>query len=193
MPAHQRADPPEPQLPEEGQGMTVSDTLHTAAQQQVRSIIERIENLEEQKKAISDDIREVYAEAKSNGHCVKTLRKIVALRKKDESQRLEEEALVATYMHALGMLPQLADLPLGKAAIAATGHEPSEGPHSPEASVASQGKADMDRAYQRGCDAAEDGQKRFENPYLHEDPRHGVWDDGFAGRARQDAREMEAA
>ncbi len=162
--------------------MTVSDTLHTQAQQQVRSIVERIENLEEQKKAISDDIREVYAEAKSNGHCVKTLRKIIALRKKEEHQRLEEEALLVTYMQAMNMLPQLADLPLGKAAIAASGHEPSGSPHSPEASVASQGKADMERAHQRGQEAAEDRLRRTDNPYLFADPRHGAWDAGFAGR-----------
>ncbi len=169
--------------------MTASETLHTAAQQQVRSIVERIENLEEQKKAISDDIKEIYAEAKGNGHCVKTLRKIISLRKKEEHQRLEEESILATYMHALGMIGQLADTPLGQSAI--QGH--AEGSQSPEASVASQGKADMERAHQRGQDAAEDGLKRHDNPYLHADPRHATWDDGFAGRAREDAREMEVA
>ena len=71
---------------------------------QLRSIIERIENLEEEKASLSADIREVYAEAKGNGFDVKALRAIVRMRKKDEHERMEEEAVLATYMHALGMI-----------------------------------------------------------------------------------------
>ena len=66
--------------------------------------MERIERLEEEKKAISDDIRDVYAEAKGNGFDVKALRTIVRLRKEDADERKEHETMLETYMHALGML-----------------------------------------------------------------------------------------
>lgn len=75
------------------------------AQAQLRSIIERIERLEEEKKTIADDIKEVYAEAKGNGFDTKTLRKVVTLRKKDQAEREEEEAMLDLYMGALGMIP----------------------------------------------------------------------------------------
>jgi uncharacterized protein (UPF0335 family) len=74
------------------------------ARDQLKSIIERIERLEEEKKATSDDIKDVYAEAKGNGFDVKALRQIVRLRKQDVDERREAEAILETYMHALGML-----------------------------------------------------------------------------------------
>ena len=74
------------------------------AKDQLKAIIERIERLEEEKKATSDDIRDVYAEAKGNGFDTKALRKIVALRKMDTDERREAEEILETYMHALGML-----------------------------------------------------------------------------------------
>jgi uncharacterized protein (UPF0335 family) len=72
---------------------------------QLRAIIERIERLEEEKREVSEQIKEVYAEAKGNGFDVRTLRKIVSLRKKDVEERQEEEAMLDLYMAALGMLP----------------------------------------------------------------------------------------
>lgn len=87
---------------------------NTAAGDQIRSIVERVERLEEEKKALADDIRDVYAEAKGNGFDVKALRTIVRLRKQDADERREQEAILETYLHALGML---ADTPLGQAAI----------------------------------------------------------------------------
>jgi len=74
------------------------------ARDQLKAIIERIERLEEEKKATSDDIKDVYAEAKGNGFDVKALRQIVRLRKIDSDERREQEAVLETYMHALGML-----------------------------------------------------------------------------------------
>jgi uncharacterized protein (UPF0335 family) len=74
------------------------------AKDQLRAIIERIERLEEEKKTISDDIRDVYAEAKGNGYDVKALRTIVRMRKQDANERQEQETILETYMHALGML-----------------------------------------------------------------------------------------
>jgi uncharacterized protein (UPF0335 family) len=80
------------------------ETAHRFAKDQLKAVIERIERLEEEKKATSDDIREVYAEAKVNGFDVKALRTIVRLRKQDADERKEEEAVLETYLHALGML-----------------------------------------------------------------------------------------
>ena len=74
------------------------------ARDQLKAIIERIERLEEEKKAISDDIRDVYAESKGNGVDVKVLRTIVRLRKQDPNERQEQESILETYMQALGML-----------------------------------------------------------------------------------------
>lgn len=74
------------------------------AKDQLRAIIERIERLDEEKKSISDDIREIYAEAKGNGFDVKALRTIVRMRAQDAGQRAEQETILETYMQALGML-----------------------------------------------------------------------------------------
>jgi len=74
------------------------------ARDQLKAVIERIERLEEEKKATSDDIRDVYAEAKGNGFDVKALRTIVRLRKQDANERQEQETILETYMQALGML-----------------------------------------------------------------------------------------
>jgi uncharacterized protein (UPF0335 family) len=74
------------------------------AQGQLRSIVERIERLEEEKATIGADIKEVYAEAKANGFDAKIIRRVVRLRKVDRSEREEEEALIDLYMHALGMV-----------------------------------------------------------------------------------------
>ena len=70
---------------------------------QLRSIVSRIERLEEEKKTIADDIKEFYGEAKGNGFDVKTLRHIVILRKQDRQERAESEAMLDMYLHALGM------------------------------------------------------------------------------------------
>jgi uncharacterized protein (UPF0335 family) len=77
---------------------------NSVSKDQLKSIIERVERLEEDKRAISDDIKDVYSEAKGNGYDVKALRRIVALRKQDPDKRAEQEAILDTYMHALGML-----------------------------------------------------------------------------------------
>jgi uncharacterized protein (UPF0335 family) len=74
------------------------------AKDQLKSIIERIERLEEEKKTISDDIRDVYAESKGNGFDVKALRAVIRLRKQDPNERQEQETILETYMQALGML-----------------------------------------------------------------------------------------
>ena len=83
----------------------MADTISSdsVAQDQIRAFIERIERLEEEKASIAGDIKEVYAEAKSNGFDIKILRKVISLRKKDADERQEEEALLDVYLAALGM------------------------------------------------------------------------------------------
>jgi uncharacterized protein (UPF0335 family) len=91
-------------------------TLRASAQKQLRQLIEQIERLEEEKKALAGDIRDKYLEAKGVGFDVKALRKIVSLRKKSQTDRQEEEAILAVYMHALGMIDELPELPVMNAA-----------------------------------------------------------------------------
>ena len=79
-----------------------SDMGDPIAGDQLKSIVERIERLEEEKKTIADDIKEVYAEAKGNGYDVKILRKVVAIRKRDANERAEEEAILDLYLQAVG-------------------------------------------------------------------------------------------
>jgi len=81
---------------------------------QLQSVVERIEKLEDERAILAEDIKDVYLEAKGNGFDPKIIKKLVALRKKDPSKVAEEEALLDTYKAALGML---ADTPLGRAAM----------------------------------------------------------------------------
>jgi uncharacterized protein (UPF0335 family) len=80
------------------------DTLNSTAQGKLKSIIERIERLEEDKAAVANDLKEVYAEAKGEGFDTKILRKVVRLRKQDTAKRQEEEALIDLYISAIGGL-----------------------------------------------------------------------------------------
>ena len=83
--------------------------LQGAAQNQLRQYIEQLERLEEEKKAIADDIRDKFAEAKAVGFDVKVMRQILRLRKKSKDDRDEEDAVLSTYMHALGMIDSFDD------------------------------------------------------------------------------------
>lgn len=105
----------------------------------LRAFIERIERLEEEKKTVSDDIREVYAEAKANGFDAKVMRQVVKLRKQDAAERQEQEAILDLYMHALGMLPLFDD---GEDAdVAPAADAASEDASSDEAPVWPRGSA----------------------------------------------------
>ena len=86
----------------------------TFAHEKLRSLVARVERLEAEKKAIADDIREVYREAKGHGFDTKIIRAVVRERKEDAHVRQEREALLDVYRSALGML---ADTPLGNAAL----------------------------------------------------------------------------
>lgn len=81
----------------------IGDNSETVAVAELRSLIERIERLEEDKKAVSEDIKEVFAESKAKGFDTKAMRSVLKLRKQDEAKRQEEMALVQTYCQALGI------------------------------------------------------------------------------------------
>lgn len=80
------------------------DVLNTAAQGRLKSLIERIERLEEDKAVVANDLKEVYLEAKGEGFDTKIVRKVVRLRKQDAAKRQEEEALIDLYISAIGGL-----------------------------------------------------------------------------------------
>ena len=90
---------------------TSMTALQVSAQKQLRQLVEQIERLEEEKKALAGDIRDKYLEAKAVGFDAKALRKIVSLRKKSQTDRQEEEAILAVYMHALGMIDEAPEQP----------------------------------------------------------------------------------
>lgn len=84
----------------------MTDEAHGVARDQLRAFVERIERLEEEKQKVADDIKDVYGEAKSMGFDTKILKKIIALRKLDDQERLEEDLIMDTYLAALGMIEQ---------------------------------------------------------------------------------------
>jgi uncharacterized protein (UPF0335 family) len=89
---------------QQGHSNTGIEPAPSVSKEQLRSVIERIERLEEEKKTISDDVRDVYVEAKGNGWDVKAIRTIVRMRKQDAHERQEQETILETYMHAMGMI-----------------------------------------------------------------------------------------
>jgi uncharacterized protein (UPF0335 family) len=78
------------------------DVLNATAQGQLKSIIERVERLEQEKAEVAEQIKEVFAEAKGNGFDTKILRKVVRIRKQDRAKRMEEEAILDLYLSAIG-------------------------------------------------------------------------------------------
>ncbi len=87
-----------------GDASVAHDVLNTAAQGRLVSLIERIERLEEDRAAVSEDLKEVYLEAKGDGFDTKILRKVVRMRKQDKAKHQEEEALIDLYLSAIGGL-----------------------------------------------------------------------------------------
>ena len=82
--------------------MDENEVLTAAAQGRLRTIIERLERLEEDKQAVLTDMKEVFAEAKGEGYDVKVLRKVIRIRKQDKAKRQEEDAITQLYLHAVG-------------------------------------------------------------------------------------------
>ena len=89
--------------PAQSEAFTEDETGQTIAANQLRALIERIERLEEEKKTIADDIKDIFQEAKGNGFHTPAIRSIIKLRKKDPAERQEEEAILDLYKSALGI------------------------------------------------------------------------------------------
>lgn len=89
--------------------MTDSPVVNIVTADQLRAFIERIENLETEKKALGEDIKEVYAEAKGEGFDTSIMRQIIRIRRMDEADLQEQEELIDVYKRALGMLPGVED------------------------------------------------------------------------------------
>lgn len=85
------------------------DIPNETTAKQLKAFVERVERLEEEKAALASDIREVFAEAKSVGFDTKAMRQIIRIRKQDENERQEQEAVLDVYMRALGMAPDFGD------------------------------------------------------------------------------------
>jgi uncharacterized protein (UPF0335 family) len=89
-------------MPEDTPG--IGHNSEVFAKDQLKSVIERVERLNEERKALGDDIRDVFAEAKANGFDVKALRKVIALRRLDADELREQNAILDTYCNALGII-----------------------------------------------------------------------------------------
>ena len=81
----------------------MTNGLQVSSQRQLRQLIEQIEALQNEQRDLGGDIKEKFAEAKNQGFCVKTMRKLIAMRRKSKQEREQEEAMLATYCHALGL------------------------------------------------------------------------------------------
>ncbi|AHE52614.1 hypothetical protein NX02_04330 [Sphingomonas sanxanigenens DSM 19645 = NX02] len=175
------------------------------AAEQLRLLIERIERLEAEKKAIADDIRGVYAEAKSNGFDTKTMRAIVKLRSIDEAERREQEALLDTYKAALGMLD---GTPLGHWALqrlskadpkpeegeGGAGGEPDAGTVEPPAEEAPpEPETTPEQARAMGAAAAREGKPVTANPFPARDVGRAAWDEAWCQELGTDGMDIPDA
>lgn len=171
----------------------------------LRSLRDRIVRLEEEKKSIAEDIKGVYAEAKSQGFDVKALRVVVKRAMEDESakaKRRETEELAEVYLASLGMLegtplgdaarermlpepvkpdPQPDEDDGGDDAPAGGAPEPAKGGFSPE---------DIAAARERGADDCKDGKRIIDNPFMAGDPRRAAWDEGHCHASGSDGMEI---
>lgn len=168
---------------------------------QLLAFIERVERLEEEKKAISDGIKGVFGEAKSVGFDTKTVKEIIKLRKMTADERAEKEALLDIYKAALGMLD---GTPLGEAAIRRLSSKPARPatpPHSeqPEADADNEPEKQpeeclsIDDARVMGTESAQAGKPVTSNPFPARDPRRAIWDEAWCAHSGSDGMEIPSA
>jgi uncharacterized protein (UPF0335 family) len=179
--------------------MTKKTNYGGEAGEQLRSIIERVERLNEEVADLKGDIGDIFLEAKGNGFDPKTIRQIIKLRALSEAERTEQEAMLDLYMHALGMLT---DTPLGDAARqklskpdpadeGTSDETPDEAPQNPVHPEITQ--KDMAAAKKAGAKAARDGVVVLKNPYVAGDPRRAAWDFGWCGEIGSDGMDIPKA
>ncbi len=172
----------------------------------LRSFVERIARLEEEKKNIAADIKDVYGEAVAMGFDRKALRAVVKehMETADERRQREEiEAITDLYRGSLGMLD---GTPLGEAARKRMsnppadddGNSPSDEAESaePDADISEDGTLSpeaIEAARTEGAEAAKSGKRVTDNPYLSSDPRRAAWDEGWCGESGSDGMDIPAA
>lgn len=171
-----------------------------SAKEKLKALVERVERLEEEKRTIAEDIKGVFSEAKAIGFDTKAMKKIIAERRMDPTEREELEATCDLYRHALGM----DDAPLGSAARKrmtsppdtekstseddAPDAPPSERPVMPPVDAAA-----IEAAREEGATAARAGKTIYSNPYLSGDPRCGAWDAGWCDASGSDGMDIPPA
>ena len=191
----------------------MSNAGHNSAPSQLRSFVDRLVHLEERKREIAQDIKDVKDEAKSAGFDKRVVTQIVRETMMDEEQRTaqrEFEEICEVYRASLGML---GGTPLGEAARKrAAGKRPpppGEPGAAPDEPGADEGEADaggpevspeevmppedIDTARDKGREAARSGVKIFANPYIYGDPRRAAWDEAFCQEAGSDGMEVPDA
>lgn len=158
---------------------------------QLLSIIERVENLEERKAEIAADIKEVFAEAKGNGFDPKTIKHIIKLRKMEEAERQEYEGLIDIYKAALGMLD---GTPLGEAAIRRL-KKPEDGDANETIAEPEPKEVEksIEEAREMGRDAAATGKSVTSNPFPARDPRRAAWDEAYCAATGSDGMDLPEA
>jgi uncharacterized protein (UPF0335 family) len=173
---------------------------------ELTSIIERIERLEEEKRTLSADINDIKAAAKARGFDVKAIGQMLRERRMDAGTREEFAAMCELYRATLGMLH---DTPLGEAARRRLSGEtppkspdqepaagqPDEDQAPPETPPVSPplSAADIEAARERGRREAQSGSKVTENPFAHDDPRRAAWDEGWCQESGSDGMDIPAA
>jgi len=189
------------------------------AAEELRLLVERVERLEEEKKGIADDIKDVYGEAKSRGFCAKTIKRIVRERKKTLDQRREEEAMFDLYRGALGMLdgtplgnwavekltkpkgaaPNAGQPDDGKGASSAGGDQ-GNGASATEDNAAAGAAGSHDdasvtigQARQQGTEAARQGKPVTANPFPPRSPLRAAWDEAWCHELGSDGMDIPAA
>ncbi len=179
---------------------------NSAAADELRGFIERVERLEEEKRTIATDIKDVKAEAKSRGFDVKAIEKIVKERSESDEQRRrrrETEDITDVYRAALGMLD---GTPLGDSARERLSKKQAEDPASsePETEDADAGEPSADQrasltaediaaAKATGRQAFREGKRVIDNPYTAGDPRRAAWDEGWCFEAGSDGMDIPSA
>jgi len=170
------------------------------AADRLRSFVERVERIEEEIRALQENRKLVYSQAKSEGFDGRTLRAIIAERRLDEEERRERLALLQLYRAALGMLD---GTPLGEAATRrlmgkARPEEENPGPPLPlpeaeEAPPQPPTEQDLLAARAQGAAAAKAGRPVLDNPFPAGDARRAAWDEGWCGAAGSDGMDIPAA
>jgi len=176
---------------------------NAVAADELRLLIERIERLEEEKKAIAGDIKSVYGEAKARGFDAKTMRSIVSLRKLDENARRKREALLDLYKAALGMLD---GTPLGTWAVEKLKKDETSKRSDPKADVADAvdsvepiapeplpPELTVDDAKRLGGEAARAGKPVTANPFPPRDSRRAAWDEAWCRELGTDGMDIPEA